>query len=411
MATVEAAPRTPTKTLNVASKDFAENKFAYYRWLREEAPVYKGKMLVMNVYFLSRYNDVTAMLKDPRFLRNRTTATGGGSRFPMPLPKNVQYLTKSMINDDDPNHKRLRDLVQQAFTPSAISNIEPRIEALTHQLLDELPSGEPVDLSSTYALEIPVTVIRELLGVEEDDMPKFHALTSTLIQGFTGIGIVRTLFWDIRRAGEFVRDLIARKRANPGDDVLTGLINAEAEGDRLSEDELVTLVYLLIFAGYETTVHLISNSVLALLQHPGQLERLRTEPDIASRAVEELTRFAGPIHGTKPAYAAEDIELHGTTIPRGAMVMPLLGAANRDPAIFTDPETLDLARTPNRHVGFGFGPHTCLGAVLARMETKLALTALLDRYPKIQLAIPPDQLELQRLPLWHRYKQMPVILG
>ncbi len=173
----------------------------------------------------------------------------------------------------------------------------------------------------------------------------------------------------------------------------------------------MSMVFLLVFAGYETTVHLITNSVVTLLQHPDQLARLRAQPELTESAIEETLRYNGPVQGTKPCYPTEDVTLHGVTIPKGATVVPLLGAANRDPAVFRDPDVFDISRTPNKHLGFGQGIHYCLGAPLARLETKIALKNLLDRNPNLRLAITPEQLSIQTLPLWHRYERVPVVLG
>jgi cytochrome P450 len=397
--------------ININGKAFTENKYAYYKWLREEAPVYKGKLTVINAYFVSRYEDCVNILKDDRFVRNRTTATGGGSRLPFLMPKSVALMAQSMIIEDEPEHRRLRNLVHKAFTPRALARLETRIEELTHELLDKAEKQGTVDLMQAYALPIPVTVIAEMMGVSQADMPKFRDSLSVLTDGMSGWNLFRTLFWDLRKAVAFSRELIARKRADPQDDILTGLIQAEEAGDKLSEDELVSMLFLLVFAGFETTVHLITNSVVTLLQHPDQLARLRAEPALMESAVEEILRFNGPIQGTKPMYALEDVTLHGVTIPKKATVLPLLGAANRDPAVFENPDVFDIARSPNRHLGFGQGIHYCLGAPLARLETRIALTNLLERNPNLRLAIAPEDLRVQTVPLWHRYEKLPVILG
>jgi cytochrome P450 len=298
-----------------------------------------------------------------------------------------------------------------AFTASALARLEKRIERLTHELLDAAEPQGRVDLMQVYSLPIPVTVIAEMVGVSGEDMPEFRKGTKVMTSGFSGWNIFRTVVWDLPRLVKFVRELIARKRSDPQDDILTGLIQAEEQGDRLSEDELVAMVFLLIFAGYETTVHLITNGVLTLLDHPDQLERLRAQPELMESAVEEILRFRGPVHGTKPAYAREDVTLHGVTIPKGSAVMPLLGSANHDPAVFEEPEMFDIARAPNKHLGFGHGIHFCLGAPLARMETRIALMNLLERNPNLRLAVEPEELRLQNLPMWHRYQSLPVVLG
>ena len=409
MATALSPPKIK-HPINLTNKQFINNKVAYYKWLRENAPVYKGKVAVISLYFVSRYEDCVSMLKDPRFVRNRTTATGGG-RFPVPLPKSVSLLINSMINEDDPDHRRLRNLVHKAFTPRRLAHLEGRIEELTHELLDKAEAQGKVDLIEAYALPIPVTVIGEMVGVATEDVPEFASYMKALASGFSGWKLLRTFFWDLPKAVKFVRGLVEEKRANPQDDILTGLIQAEEDGDRLSEDELIAMVFLLIVAGYETTVHLITNAVQTLLTHPDELERLRTEPELMESAIEEVLRYNGPIHGTKLGYALEDVTLHGVTIPKGKPVMPLLGAANFDPDVFENPETFDIARTPNRHLGFGRGIHYCLGAPLARLETRIALKNLLDRNPNLSLAVAPEKLEIQRIPGWHRYMNLPVRLG
>lgn len=396
--------------VNVSSKEFTANKYEYYQWLREEAPIYKGKLSVLTVYLLSRDADCVSMLKDPRFVRNRTTATGGG-RMSFPMPKSVSLMAQSMIVEDEPEHRRLRSLVHKAFTPRALAKLAERIARLTHQLLDEAEKQREVDLLQAYSLPIPVTVISEMVGVPDEDMPKFRNSMKVLTDDFSGWNLFRAFFWDMRRATKFVRELIAQRRSDPQDDILSGLIQAEEEGDRLSEDELVSMVFLLIVAGYETTVHLTTNGVLTLLQHPDQLTRLRAEPELMESAIEEILRYRGPIHGAKPGYALNDVTLHGVTIPKGSAVVPVFGAANHDPAVFEKPEVFDIAHTPNKHLGFGQGIHFCLGAPLARMETKIALITLLERNPNLRLAVAPEELPLQNVPLWHRYQGLPVVLG
>jgi cytochrome P450 len=410
MVTTRALTRNDIKQpINLGSKAFVANKYAYYKWLREEAPVCRGKIAIISTYLLSRYEDCVNMLKDQRFVRNRTTATGGG-RLPFPTPKTITLIAQNMILEDEPQHRRLRNLVHKAFTPRALARLEQRIDRLTQELLDVAEKQGDVDLIPSYALPIPVTVIREIVGVADEDMPKFRDGVKVL-SGLSGWTLFRALFWDLPRTDTFVRSLIARKRADPQDDILTGLIQAEEAGDRLSEDELVSMVFLLIFAGYETTVHLITNSVEALLRHPDQLARLRAQPELMESAVEEILRYNGPIQGTKPGYALEDVTLHGVTIPKGSAVIPLLGAANHDPAIFENPEVFEIARSPNRHLGFGQGIHYCLGAPLARMETRIALKNLLERTPKLRLAVKGEELKIQNVPLWHRYERLPVVLG
>ena len=396
--------------LNLSSQAFTDNKYAHYAYLREHDPVHKGKLMsVMRSYFLTRYDDCVAMLKDKRFVRNRTTATGGG-RMPFPMPKSVSLMMNSMINEDEPEHRRLRNLVHKAFTPRTVANLAGRIEILTEQLLDEMRGRGPIDLMTAYAQPIPVTVIAEMVGVKPDEVPKFVSFVDALTKGFSGVTLARTLVRDLPKAVTFVRQLIERKRRNPGDDILTALIAAEEEGETLSEDELVAMVFLLIVAGHETTYNLITNAVYTLLTHPEQLGRLRKEPALMDGAIEEVLRFNGPLHATKPEYATEDVTIRGTKIPKGSSVMPLLGSGNHDADVFERPEVFDIERAPKRHLGFGQGIHYCLGAPLARLETKIALTRLLERSPDLRLAVAPSALQFVTRPGWHQYKEMPVVL-
>ena len=395
------------KPVNLASPEFVDHKYDWYERIREERPVMEARISVMKLYTVARYDDCAAILKDPRVLRNRATVTGGG-RAPFPVPKSLKPMLESMIIEDDPNHRRLRELVRRAFRPQAIEQLEQRIDDYSKELLDGLDGAGAFDLQTQYALPIPVRMISDMMGVSRDAMPEFQQLFSVLTKGFSGLRMLRTLMVDMPKTVRFVRGMIQDKRKHPGDDILTGLIEAEDDGDRLTEDELVAMVFLLIVGGYETTVHLITNGVLTLLQHPDQLDRLRQDPALIDSAVEEIMRHRGPVHSTKPGYAAEDITMHGVTIPKGKPVMPLFGAANHDPRVFDDPQRFDIGRSPNRHLGFGHGVHFCLGAHLARAEARLGILNLVQRFPDLSLAVDPAALKLQLLPGWHRYEGLPV---
>jgi cytochrome P450 len=317
----------------------------------------------------------------------------------------------SMIVQDDPNHRRLRNLVNKAFTAHAVAKLGDRVETLSHQLLDRLQKEARFDLLEDYARPIPTVVIAEMMGVESEDAARFDAVMKALESGLSVPAMLRALVWDLPRSARFVRELIERKRHAPGEDILSRLIHVEEEGDRLSSDELLAMSFLLIVAGFETTQHLITNAVRLLLEHPDQLERLRAEPALWESGVEEMIRHRGPVQGTKTMWATEDVTLHGVTIPKGSPVIPLLGAANHDPRVFDDPERFDVGRTPNRHLGFGFGMHFCLGAQLARMETRIALVNLFERLPDLRLAVPPETLERVPLPAWNRHVALPVKTG
>ena len=397
-------------SIKVTSRDFHQNKFAYYEQMTRQAPVWKSKLAMMNIYLIPRYEDCMTFFKDPRFVRNRATATGGG-RLPFPVPKSILFLMESMIITDGDDHRRLRSLVNKGFTPKATEKFAARIEGLTHELLDVAEKKGQVDLLPEYCLPIPATVISEMVGISKAQMPMFTDSLRVLTKGLSGWTLLRTMFWDLRKVAGFFETIIAEKRANPKDDILTRLIEAEEEGDRLTPHELIATVFLLVIAGYETTTHLIANGIIALLENPEQMERLRADPKLIDGAVEEMLRHRGPVQATKPSYALEDLELHGVRIKKGAAVMPLLGAANHDPAVFDKPDQFEIERTPNRHLAFGFGEHVCLGSQLARLETKIAIRTLLDRNPNLRLAIPSADLKIQNMPLWHRHESLPVSFG
>jgi cytochrome P450 len=395
----------------LTGRDFADHKFEWYRWMLEEAPVCLGKISVMKVHLVARYDDCRSVLGDPRFIRNRGRAKGkGDGPLPFPLPKSVAALAQSMILEDDPEHRRLRNLVNKAFTPHSVERLTGRVESYSHELIDQLEKRPSVDLLADFARPVPTRVIADMVGISADEALEFQRGLGVLTTGLTGFGILRTLLWDLRRTARFVKELVARKRQKPGDDILSQLIHAEEDGDRLTEDELTAMVFLLIVAGFETTLHLITNGARTLIEQPDSVGRLGAEPGLWDSAVQEIVRYRGPIHGTKMNYAVEDVTLHGVTIEKGAAVMPMLGAANLDPRAFDNPEIFEIDRSPNHHLGFGYGKHFCLGRQLALMETRVALQTLFERCPNTRLTVDSAELEIARLPGWHRHTQLPVAL-
>jgi len=399
------------RPIDLGSSDFSRNKYDWYRWMLEEAPVCQGRISVLKVNLVTRYEDCRMVLSDDRFVRDRGRARGkapSANPFPIPLPRSFMALGMSMIVQDDPAHRRLRSLVNQAFTARAVAGLADRVEAITEERLGAIEKQGQVDLLKDYARPIPTRVIAEMVGLEQSDVDEFDRLLHVLSDGLTGFGVLRTMLWDLRSIGRFVRKLIDRKRKAPGEDILSALITAEEDGEGLSEDELVAMVFLLIIAGFETTMHLITNGVRTLLEHPDQLARVQAEPALWDSAVEEIVRHRGPIHSTKPQYPTEDVTLHGYTLERGTPTMALLGAANHDPRAFERPDVFDVGRSPNHHLGFGFGAHFCLGKQLALMETRIALRNLFERHPDLHLAIDPSQLEIASMPGWHRHRSLPI---
>jgi cytochrome P450 len=294
---------------------------------------------------------------------------------------------------DPPEHRRLRNLVQKAFTPAMVEKLSGRIAEITEELLDAAAAKPVVDVMADLALPLPLTVIAEMLGVPPADRLRFRELL-TKSQGTSEVNPVAVIrgYPHMLKLSRFLRELVQLRRDRPGDDLVTALVQAEEAGDRLTEDELISMVFLLLFAGHETTVNLIGNGVLELVRRPDQLQQLRDDPDLIGTAVEEMLRFTNPVGFVAPRFAKEDVEIAGVPVPRGSMVTLLIASANLDEAAFPNADTLDITRTPNRHVSFGFGTHFCLGAPLARLEARIAIPALLRRFERLELAVPVEQL-------------------
>ncbi|WP_055552156.1 cytochrome P450 [Streptomyces sp. NBRC 110028] len=330
-------------------------------------------------WLVTRYADARLVLGDRRFSRaealNRDVPRQGEGR-----------MDGGILSMDPPDHTRLRTLVAKAFTVHQVEKLRPYVRELTHQLLDELEAaGPPADLVDRYALPIPVAVICRLLGVPEEDRPKFRVWSDAALSTSS----LTAEEWERNREElrAYMRQLVREHREAPRDDIMTSLIEARDQGDRLSELELVDLCVGILVAGHETTATQIPNFVMALLDHPGELRRLREDPDLIKGAVEELMRFVPLGMGASQArYATEDIEVGGTLVRAGEPVLVAVGSANRDALRFDEPGRLNVARPATQHLGFGHGVHHCLGAPLARLELQEALGALVGRFPNLRLA-------------------------
>jgi len=369
--------------------------YPFYARLRREAPVLAIQGPRGPGFLVSRYDDVVTVLKDERYANDSRRA---GLRHSWLEEHLMLGLTNTMIMQDGQDHWRLRNLAHKAFTPARVEALVARMEELVDGMLDRMERAGQTELIADLALPLPLTVICELMGVPESYRDTFHHLMSGLVDLDSGT-MPALLFRSMPRMFRlfrYVRRLIEQRRRDRGPDLLSALIEAEEGGDRLSTDELVAGTFLLLLAGHETTVNLIGNGMLTLLEHPQQLERLRADPSLAESTVEELLRFSSPVQMPAPRYAMEDVEVAGMKIPRGRSVAVLLASANRDEARFADPDRLDLGRAPNKHVAFGFGAHYCVGALLARVEAKIAFPALARRFPGAALAVPKAKLRWRR---------------
>ncbi|WP_030984108.1 cytochrome P450 family protein [Streptomyces sp. NRRL WC-3744] len=371
---------------------FVADPFPLYRRLREEGPVRRAIIAGgLDAWLVTRYEDGLAALSDPRLSSDVRDASD--PRLVEQLPEfERESMMSTMLRSDPPDHTRLRRLVSKAFTARRIAELRPRIQEITDRLLDAvLPAGR-AELVADFALPLPVTVISELLGVPVDDRYDFQRWTDAMLVRGEKMPdpVVVDEAWQQMRA--YVTKHLEAKRARPGDDLLSGLINAHDQEQRLSHDELIAMTFLLLVAGYITTVNLIAGGIAALLTHPDQLTLLREHPELLPDAIEEFLRFDGPVSPGIARFAREDVEIAGVRVPRGATVLIASAIADRDPARFPEPDRLDITRRDNGHLAFGHGIHYCLGAPLARLEGQIAIGTVLRRLPDLALAVPPTEL-------------------
>jgi cytochrome P450 len=385
------ATAVPSLDDQLTAGEFFADPYATYARLRAEDPVHWCEP--WGQWVITRFEDVLAVNKDPQ----RFSSAGWEKRFMAELPAEVRklpnmqrhYGTKVLSMTDPPEHTRLRRLVVRSFTPRVLEALRPSIEELVQELLDAV-AGRPVfDFVEDFAYPLPAIVIARLLGAPDDARHDFMRWSKDIVD-FVGTGhadSARALRNEttLREFRAFLEPVIQERRAHPRDDLMSILASTGEDGDRLTDDELVSTCIVLLFAGHETTANLLGNGLLALLRHPEQLGRLREEPGLMPTAVEELLRYDSPVQRNR-RIALVDVELGRATIRRGDPVMVFMGSANRDAAKFADPDTLDVGRAPNPHQAFGHGIHFCVGAALSRLEAPIALLALLERFPRLRPA-------------------------
>lgn len=358
-------------------------------------------------WLITGYAEARAALADPRLSKHMP----GWHPEPDSI---IAALDLHMLNSDPPDHERLRKLVNKAFTVRRVERLRPWITAITAGLLEAMSAQgnrrvqTEVDLLASFAFPLPITVICELLGVPAADRDDFRTWSATIVANEAAPEVFQAHATAMAR---YFMTLLAAKRREPGDDLLSALIAARDEEDSLSENELVSMAFLLLVAGHETTVNLIASGVLALLLNPAELARLRAEPALINGAVEELLRYVSPVNHTTFRCASEPIEVGGVRVRRGDPVLVALSGANRDPARFGDPDRLDLGRDSAGHLAFGHGIHYCLGAPLARLEAEIAISALLARFGSISLAVPAASLRWRPSTLIHGLESLPVRLA
>lgn len=394
---------------------FLADPYPAYAEFRAERPVAWADNLG---WLISRHDDISALLHDRRLasaplndsLYDRLSETGLEEIEPFRTA-----MSHNMLLQDAPEHTRLRRLVSQAFTPRRIETMRDSIQRIAEGLLAAASPDRPFDVIGDFAFPLPARVIADLLGVPWEDIGRLKAWNDDGVD-FLGnarttpdpAGLAHRVGTSAREQRAYFEDLVAQHRADPGDDLVCSLLAIREQGDGLTEDELLSTCGLLFAAGHETTTNLIGNGLLALLRNPDQLRALHDEPDLILPAVDELTRYDSPVQFLYRV-PLEEIELRGQTIAAGSVLMLLLGSGNRDPEVFPDPDRLDVRRRPRHYLSFGTGAHACLGAFLARIETQIALTALLQRFPSPTL-VEDEPLRWHANPIFHGVERLPVIL-
>ena len=398
---------TANITFDIWNPKTRANPQAMYEQMRQEAPVYEalGPITGRRFWFFTRYDDSVAVLKDPRFGKDFLKHLTPEQLAEQPQDgAEFDAVNRHMLNLDPPDHTRLRALVHKAFTPRIIENLRPRIQQIADNLLDAAEGQHEFDLLEAYGFLVPITVIAELLGVPVADRERFRAWTKALLFGISQDDARVSVL----EFAMYMHEMIEERQKNPKEDLISGLVAVEDAGDKLDRQELLSMIFLLLVAGHETTVNLIGNGTLALLQNRDQFDLLRSDPTLIKSAVEEMLRYNGPVETPTPRWAFEDVQFGDQVIAQGDIVLPSLLGANRDPAYFADPNRFDIRRDPNKHIAFGNGIHYCLGAPLARLEGEIAIKTLVRRLPNLELNAPVESLTWNESILIHGMNALPV---
>ena len=400
-----------TERFDFASEAFLRDPGAGVALLRASGPVvYTRFPIVGRVWVTTTYEAAARVLKDSAHF---TLRKEGGALVGLPwwMPKSFGALANNMLTMDEPDHTRLRDIVDEAFRRRAVLDMEPHIRAIADNLAGELfAAGSPADLVQNYARMLPLAVICELLGLPLADRPKFIAWANSIANLNSAFSLLR-LIGGMIRMRRYLRGRLQAAREEGGEGLIAELVRVEKEGGRITPDEMVSMVFLLLGAGSETTTHLISGSVFELLKDPDRRDGLMADWSRAALAVEEFLRFVSAVQFSKPRYVREDVDIEGVKLRKGERVMAMIVAANLDPAANDHPDRLDLERRPNRHLAFGTGIHFCLGHQLARIEATCALQALFTRWPGLKLAVEPSRIHWRKRPGIRMIAALPVAAG
>ncbi|WP_345808056.1 cytochrome P450 [Bacillus pumilus] len=392
--------------VNFLDESFISNPFPIYQSIRETDPIYR--FILPNgeyAWIVTTYEYALKVLKDPRYVINPT---------PNEKEETDPYkaiMSKNLLSVHSDDHRRLRKLVQKAFTPKMIENLRGRIEEISEELLDKVESHQKMDLIDDYAFPLPIIVICEMLGIPEHDQDKFRSWSNTIMEGIHNPEQATQSEMAIISFVDYLKELITLRKSNLKNDLLSDLIRAEEDGNSLSENEMYALVFVLILAGHETSVNLIGNGVLALLEHPEQKDKLIENPHLIHSAIEEMLRFNGPAEVSNIRWTTEDVELGEKKIKAGEMVFISFSSANRDKSRFVEPESFDITRKVNDHLAFGKGVHFCLGAPLARLEGEIAIRSLFKRLPDLRLDGHFDQIQWRPGMIIRGAKKIPIVFN
>src|SRR5215207_2019315 len=412
------------------SAEVKERAFTAYAAMREKGPVASITLPTSeSIWFVTRYAQAVALLKDDERFANDPSNALTEEEYVQLFQQATEHLTveqqemaaqtdeilrRNLLAVDPPDHSRLRRLVAIPFTPKFIEGLRSRVQVIADTLLDAVQTQADEtgcrewELISDFAYPLPLTVISEMLGIPLVDRDKFREWSQAAVSFTPADRANPAVTAKLIEFIAYMRRLVTEKRSNPGDDLLSGLVLAETEGDKLSENELLSMIFVLIVAGHETTVNLIGNGTLALFEHPEQRARLRENPSLLKPAIEEMLRYYGPVEMSLTRWVRQDTEFGGRNMRRGEQIMAVLASANHDGEQFPDPDVFDISREPNRHIAFGTGIHACLGATLARLEGHVAFATLLSRMPDLALAIPRAEVRWRDATFLRGLVQLPV---